>query len=59
MDIKEKIIKAFKDSEKPLRTSEVVEKTGLEKKDVEKTIKKLKDEGIIHSPKRCYLDLKH
>lgn len=58
MDIKDSIIKVFKDEGKPMRTGEVVEKTGLEKKDVEKAIKKMKDEGVIHSPKRCYVDIK-
>jgi len=58
MDIKQTIIKAFKDSGQPMRTGELVENTGLEKKDVEKAIKKMKDEGILHSPKRCYIDIK-
>ena len=58
MDIKETIIKAFRDSGKAMRTGEVVEKTGLEKKEVEKAIKQMKDEGVIHSPKRCYIDIK-
>ncbi len=58
MDIKQAIIKVFKDSGKPMRTGEVVEKTGLEKKEVEKAVKKMKDEGILHSPKRCFIDIK-
>ncbi len=58
MDIQETIIKAFKDSGKPMRTGEVVEKTGLEKKDVEKAIKTMKEKGLLHSPKRCYIDIK-
>ncbi len=58
MSIKESIINVFKDAGQPLRTGEVVKQTGLEKKDVEKAIKEMKDEGTIYSPKRCYLDLK-
>ncbi len=58
MDIKDAIIKAFKDAGEPMRTGEIVEKTGLEKKDIEKAIKKMKDEGVLHSPKRCYVDIK-
>ncbi len=58
MNIQETIIKAFKNSGKPMRTGEVVEKTGLEKKDVEKAIKKMKEEGLLHSPKRCFVDIK-
>jgi len=39
---------------KPLRSGEIAELTGLDKKEVEKAIKKLKKEGKIESPKRCY-----
>ncbi len=58
MDIKETIIKAIKDSGKPLRTGEIVEKTRLVKKDVDKAIKKMKEEGVLNSPKRCFVDIK-
>lgn len=57
MEAKEKIIKAFKDAGKPMRPGEVAELVGLEKKDAEKAIKKLKDEGVLFSPKRCFYDL--
>ncbi len=58
MDIQEKIIKTFEDAAKPLRTGELAELAGIEKKEVEKAIKKMKDAGSIISPKRCYYDLK-
>lgn len=57
MEPKEKIIKAFEDAGKPMRPGEVAEMLGLEKKDAEKAIKKLKDEGVLFSPKRCFYDL--
>jgi biotin operon repressor len=57
MEVKEKIVKAFKDAGKPMRPGEVAELAGLEKKDAEKAIKKLKDEGVLFSPKRCFYDL--
>lgn len=57
MEVKEKIIKAFEDAGKPMRPGEVAEMAGLEKKDAEKAIKKLKDEGVLFSPKRCFYDL--
>ncbi len=57
MEPKEKIIKAFEDAGKPMRPGEVAEMAGLEKKDAEKAIKKLKDEGVLFSPKRCFYDL--
>ena len=38
----------------PMKTGEVAEATGIEKKEVEKIIKKLVKEGKVESPKRCY-----
>jgi hypothetical protein len=35
-----------------------VEKSGLDKKEVEKAIKELKKEDLIMSPKRCYYSAK-
>ncbi len=58
MDTLEKVIDAFKNAGKPLKAGEIAEITGVEKKDVEKTIKALKNEGKIFSPKRCFYDLK-
>lgn len=57
METKEKIVNAFKDAGKPMRPGEVAEMAGIEKKDAEKAIKKLKDEGVLFSPKRCFYDL--
>lgn len=54
MEIKDQVLKALQDSEEPLKSGEIVEKTGLDKKDVDKVIKKLKTDGDIISPKRCY-----
>ncbi len=57
MDIQEKIVKAFEEAGKPMRPGEVAEKAGLEKKDVEKAIKKMKEAGTLFSPKRCFYDI--
>lgn len=57
MEAKEKIIKAFEDAGKPMRPGEAAEMAGLEKKEAEKAIKKLKDEGVLYSPKRCFYDI--
>jgi len=54
MSVEEKVLKAMKEAGKPLRTGEIAEITGIDKKEVEKVIKKLKKEGKIESPKRCY-----
>ncbi|NPA16534.1 winged helix-turn-helix transcriptional regulator [Persephonella sp.] len=54
MSVEEKVLKAMEEAGKPLKTGEIAEITGLDKKEVEKAIKKLKKEGKIESPKRCY-----
>ena len=58
MDIQEKIIKAFEDAKKAMRPGEIAEAAGLEKKEVEKAIKKMKADETIFSPKRCFYDIK-
>ncbi len=57
MEATEQIIKAFKDAARPMRPGEAAEMAGLEKKDAEKAIKKLKEQGVLYSPKRCFYDL--
>lgn len=54
MDIEGKIIEALENAENPLKVSEIVEITGLDKKDIDKAIKEMKKEEKITSPKRCY-----
>ncbi|GAB4313212.1 MAG: hypothetical protein Kow0019_12540 [Methanobacteriaceae archaeon] len=54
MDNKEKVIKAFKESDEPLNATKVAEISGVPKKDVDKIMKDLKKDKIIISPKRCY-----
>lgn len=49
--MEEKILKALAT---PMKAGEVAEATGIDKKDVEKIIKKLSQEGKVESPKRCY-----
>jgi biotin operon repressor len=57
METREKVIKAFEDAGKAMRPGEVAEMAGIDKKDAEKAIKKLKDEGVLFSPVRCFYDL--
>ena len=58
MDEKEKKVQeAFKKAGKPLRPGDVAEMTGIDKKEVSKIIKKLKEEGKLIVPKRCYYSL--
>lgn len=51
---KEIILEAMKSAGKALKTGEIADIAGLDKKDVDKAMKELKDEGAIVSPKKCY-----
>jgi len=51
---KEQVLTALKNAGKPLKAGEIAEMTGLEKKDIDKAMKQLKDEGAIVSPKICF-----
>lgn len=54
----EKVMQVFNEANKPLKSGEIAELSGLDKKEVDKIIKKLKTEEKIHSPKRCYYEPK-
>jgi len=56
MDDEKKVMDAFSAAGKPLGAKDVAEITGLDKKVVDKVIKKLKTEEKIHSPKKCYYE---
>lgn len=51
--MEEKILSALS---KPMKAGEVAEATGIDKKEVDKMIKKLVAEGKVTSPKRCYYE---
>jgi predicted transcriptional regulator len=58
MDTHQLVLKALKDANKPLKAGEVAEITKLDKKEVDKAIKKLKTDGKIESPKVCFYTAK-
>ena len=58
MSEKEKVLNVFKSSENPLRPGDIAKETEIESKEVSKIIKKLREEGKVYSPKRCYYALK-
>lgn len=59
MDKEEKkVLDAMKKAGKPVRPGDVAKETGMESKEVSKIIEKLKNEGKVHSPKRCYYEPK-
>ncbi|KUK13490.1 MAG: winged helix-turn-helix transcriptional regulator [Synergistetes bacterium] len=58
MEEKERLVlEAFQKSGKPLRPADVAKLTGIDSKEVSAIIRKLKDEGKIISPKRCYYSI--
>lgn len=55
--MEDKLIDILKENE-ALRPGEIADKLGIDKKEVDKLIKKLKEEDKIYSPKRCFYAVK-
>lgn len=53
MEVKEKVLQVMKQAGEPLNAGKIAELSGLDRKDVDKAMKQLKDEGSIVSPVRC------
>lgn len=53
MENKEKVLEAMRAAGEPLNAGKIVEITGLDRKEVDKAMKALKEEGAIISPVRC------
>jgi len=53
----EHVLETLKNAEAPLKAGEIAEISGLDKKEVDKAIKKLKADGAITSPKRCFYSI--
>ena len=49
-----KVIDAMKGVGEPLKSGDIAELVGMDKKEVTKIINKLKKEGLVSSPKRCF-----
>lgn len=54
METKQKILELMKQAGEPLNAGKIVELSGIDRKEVDKAMKALKEEGAIVSPKRCY-----
>lgn len=52
------VLKAMKSTGKPVRPGDIAKATGLDSKEVSKTMGDLKKKGKVTSPKRCYYALK-
>ena len=58
MENKKVVLDALRSADEPLKTGEIAELCGLDKKEVDKAMKDLKKEEAIVSPKRCYWEVK-
>ena len=58
MEIKELVLQAMIKAGEPLNAGKITEISGLERKEVDKAMKKLKAEGAIVSPKVCFWEPK-
>lgn len=54
METIEKVFETIKSAGQPVNAGKVAELSGIDRKEVDKAFKKLKEEGKIISPKRCY-----
>ncbi|HOQ16953.1 MAG TPA: HTH domain-containing protein [Defluviitaleaceae bacterium] len=57
MDNYEVVLEYFRKADKPVNAGTVAQETGVDRKEVDKIMKKLKEEGKIVSPKRCYWEI--
>jgi len=55
--MEEKIIQVLNESRVPMKSGEIAEAAGMDKKEVDNVIKKLKTAAVIDSPKRCFYTL--
>ena len=53
METKEKVLATMVEAGEPLNAGKIAELSGLDRKEVDKAMKQLKDEGAIVSPVRC------
>ena len=54
MEITEKVLNTLREAGEPLNAGKIAEIRGLDRKEVDKAMKVLKENGSIVSPKRCY-----
>ena len=53
MEAKEKVLATMKAAGEPMNAGKIAELSGLDRKEVDKAMKQLKEEGAIVSPVRC------
>ncbi len=58
MDHYEAVLDYFHKADQPVSAGQIAEATGIDRKEVDKVMAKLKKEDKITSPKRCYWEIK-
>ncbi|PWW81806.1 MULTISPECIES: HTH domain-containing protein [Prosthecochloris] len=58
MDAKDTVLEIMNKQGKPLSAGQIAEISNLDRKQVDKAMKTLKEEKLIVSPKRCYWEPK-
>ena len=57
MEFEKIVFETLKNSDQPLKGKEIAEISGIDKKEVDKAIKKLKKDEKIFSPKNCFYSI--
>lgn len=58
MAAKDTVLSVLKKEGKPMSAGQIADASGLDRKEVDKAMKVLKDEELIVSPRRCYWEPK-
>ena len=58
MEAINKVLEVIKNAGEPINAGKVAELSGLDRKEVDKAMKQLKDNGSIDSPRRSYWSVK-
>lgn len=53
METKDKVLAVMKEAGTPLNAGKIAELSGIDRKEVDKAMNQLKEEGAIVSPVRC------
>ena len=53
MNARERVLATMVEAGQPMNASKIAELSGLDRKEVDKAMKELKEEGAIISPVRC------
>jgi Mn-dependent DtxR family transcriptional regulator len=56
--MEDSVLAVLKKSGQPMKSGEIAEQAGADKKEVDKALKKLKEQGLVDSPKRCFYSAK-